>query len=82
MKCPCNKCDDRFVGCHASCSDYKEWKLEQEKRNEKIRKEVEAESLYYETINPSSRYTSRSSDPRTRNKTPKRNKLGTRADRG
>ena len=23
---PCKDCEKRFVGCHSSCSDYKEWK--------------------------------------------------------
>lgn len=36
MICPCNLCEDRFVGCHARCEVYKAWKDEiadQKKRN-------------------------------------------------
>ena len=27
--CPCNLCEERFVGCHAGCSAYIAWKIEQ-----------------------------------------------------
>lgn len=32
MKCPCYKCEERQVGCHAKCGRYKEWKEFMEKR--------------------------------------------------
>ena len=25
-KCPCKGCDNRLVGCHALCPEYKNWK--------------------------------------------------------
>lgn len=25
---PCIKCQDRYVGCHGDCDEYKEWKRE------------------------------------------------------
>ena len=28
MICPCNLCEERFVGCHAECEAYKTWKAE------------------------------------------------------
>ena len=26
MSCPCYKCEERKVGCHATCERYKEWR--------------------------------------------------------
>ena len=23
---PCTKCEDRYVGCHADCQEYKDWR--------------------------------------------------------
>lgn len=39
MKCgPCKGCEERFIGCHATCERYIEWKalvdLEREAMNE------------------------------------------------
>lgn len=36
MICPCNLCEERFVGCHAKCETYNAWKdeiAEQKARN-------------------------------------------------
>lgn len=27
-KCPCNGCEERYVGCHADCEKYKQWDIE------------------------------------------------------
>ena len=33
MKVPCKGCDRRVVGCHPTCSDYKQFQEENEKVN-------------------------------------------------
>lgn len=43
MTCPCNLCEERFVGCHAKCETYNAWKAEiaeQKERNGVTRKMV------------------------------------------
>ena len=34
--CACKGCQKRFVGCHASCEDYKKFKEELKKQNDFI----------------------------------------------
>lgn len=34
MTCPCNLCEERFVGCHTDCEVYKTWKAESEEQCE------------------------------------------------
>lgn len=31
MTCPCNLCEDRFVGCHSACDAYNAWKAAQKR---------------------------------------------------
>lgn len=31
---PCYECEKRYVGCHADCDDYKEWKARQQTATE------------------------------------------------
>jgi len=31
-KSPCYNCKKRVVGCHSNCSDYQEWKKQNDKR--------------------------------------------------
>ena len=38
MNCPCKGCTDREVGCHSSCSGYKEWKAEWDRNRDTINK--------------------------------------------
>ena len=35
----CYKCEKRVVGCHSSCEDYKTFREEKDRQNEKIRAE-------------------------------------------
>ena len=35
----CYKCEKRVVGCHSSCEDYKSFREEKDRQNEKIRAE-------------------------------------------
>lgn len=39
MKVPCLNCNERTVGCHSTCSKYKEFRKFKDEENEKIRKE-------------------------------------------
>ena len=39
--CPCKDCENRNVGCHAFCSDYRFFRNQMDERNSKIRKENE-----------------------------------------
>ena len=49
--CPCKECEERKVGCHAKCEDYKEWKAEYEKAKERDNKSrhIEYGSIAYRT---------------------------------
>lgn len=33
MKAPCNKCGKRYLGCHAKCEDYADYKAKMEEVN-------------------------------------------------
>lgn len=37
FQCPCNHCKERCIGCHSSCVDYINAKLEYEAKKELIR---------------------------------------------
>lgn len=39
-ECPCRDCTKREIGCHAKCSDYGEWKKENEALRRKRHKEI------------------------------------------
>ena len=47
METPCKDCQDRYVSCHSSCDQYKQWKADLSSEKEKIRKvryaEIEAD---------------------------------------
>ena len=44
-ECPCRFCNDRSIECHGTCSKYKEWNAENQKRNQKIRDTIAATFL-------------------------------------
>lgn len=46
MNVPCKDCNKRQVGCHSSCEDYKTYKTENNKRNEKIKRERDADLFF------------------------------------
>lgn len=39
IKCACKNCNDRKLGCHATCEKYKEYKTKTDEMNRKIRNE-------------------------------------------
>lgn len=39
IKCACKNCNDRKVGCHATCEKYKKFKEKTSEMNKKIRDE-------------------------------------------
>lgn len=45
MDVPCFKCELRTVGCHSKCEQYKLFKVEVERRKEKIRKSKEGNTF-------------------------------------
>lgn len=51
----CYKCEKRYIGCHADCADYVEWKTEHESKRQAIRdakgKERIANEYRFEQIN-------------------------------
>ena len=57
MKCPCNGCDERVLGCHSKCTkepsydDWKKWSDEMSEKNRVINKERSdyLQSLLYST---------------------------------
>lgn len=38
MENPCHNCPKRYPGCHASCNDYKSWKVNWDEMRERERK--------------------------------------------
>lgn len=52
MRAPCYHCDERYLNCHSDCIDYKTWRIEQDKINEKKRKEVEENMAFFDLTNP------------------------------
>lgn len=46
MICKCYNCDKRTVGCHANCSDYKEYKTERQAILDKIHRDNAIESHF------------------------------------
>lgn len=38
--CPCKNCNERQIGCHASCEKFKAWREEYDKQKAKIDKET------------------------------------------
>ena len=48
--CPCRKCQDRKVGCHAACQKYADWKgIIQEHKAKAIKKRAaEADAILAE----------------------------------
>lgn len=35
--CKCKDCTKRKVGCHSTCTDYKEWKTNRDQKNKETR---------------------------------------------
>ena len=42
LKCPCQKCESRVVGCHATCNRYSEWKLLYQKAKSRFKNSNDA----------------------------------------
>ena len=34
MKAPCKNCDKRLIGCHASCTDYADYRSEMDRKKQ------------------------------------------------
>ncbi len=45
MKCPCNKCEDRQVGCHSKCEAYRKFRKECIEVNKKIKEETQKNAV-------------------------------------
>lgn len=56
--CKCKDCTKRKVGCHSTCTDYKEWKINRDQKNKETRLSKLARSYRSDRIY--SRYSSRS----------------------
>ena len=56
--CKCRDCTKRYVGCHSTCIDYKEWKTNKDQKNKETRLSKLARSYRSDRIY--SRYSSRS----------------------
>lgn len=47
MTPPCNKCPDRYIGCHGECKRYREYKSERDKllteqhKNSRVNRDIE-----------------------------------------
>ena len=41
---PCKDCQKRFLSCHSTCEDYKNWKCEFEKLKDKVARSNQLES--------------------------------------
>lgn len=48
-ECPCKKCEERSVGCHASCNGYKEFKAKLEELH-KIEAEYRLKNSVYHKL--------------------------------
>ena len=44
-KAPCKDCQDRRLGCHSECKDYKQWKAEHERRREIIKEQCRKDKM-------------------------------------
>lgn len=44
---PCFKCVRRHVGCHSTCKEYKDFRIDLDNRNKKIRDTKNRDSDFY-----------------------------------
>lgn len=63
---PCKGCPNRYVGCQAECSSYKNWKIDFEKKKAACREENTVKYGYHSTFFKS--YLSKQSQDRIRKK--------------
>ena len=49
MRCPCQDCGDREIGCHAKCERYKEWKQARQDETARRRDYIEKDALTFST---------------------------------
>ena len=47
---PCKDCLNRFVGCHADCEKYKEFRAEMDRANELIKKNKMDNNQFSESV--------------------------------
>ena len=47
-KCPCYKCNDRDIGCHAKCKNYKNWREKYYNTKAEIKKSKVADKMFIE----------------------------------
>ena len=45
MKVPCRGCTGRYVGCHAECNEYKQYRMEVDAARDERNKEIPIKSL-------------------------------------
>ena len=48
MECKCKGCEERFVGCHAQCEDYKNYQKEWNAHKQKIKDAKNKDKEYRE----------------------------------
>lgn len=45
-KAPCKGCQEREVGCHATCERYQQWHEELNRKNQEMAKEHEQDAMF------------------------------------
>lgn len=50
MGSPCKDCLNRFVGCHADCEKYKEFRAERDRVNELIKKNKQDNDQFRDSV--------------------------------
>lgn len=45
---PCKDCDERFVGCHSQCEEYKKWRSARDEINDIVQKAKTEERMIVE----------------------------------
>lgn len=48
---PCKGCEDRYVGCHAKCPDYKDFKNYTNEVRQRRKEKRDLDSFYYDQMN-------------------------------
>lgn len=45
---PCLDCSGRYIGCHADCPTFRQWKTEEARKNAQIQKSLQAQRVFDE----------------------------------
>jgi len=56
IKCACQGCKERYVGCHSTCEEYLEYARQNKEYKEKIKAFDESDRLHYAYISGSKKY--------------------------